>query len=118
MEKIKIVKDGGILAHHTTETPLSHYWQAVWIVLDEDPSEGPAIFRQGDNQLDIEILEVIGGWLVIRQPDKNLAGIIWSDGKYFADLLEDPDGNPVQELADDSQVRNTMPMGKLGSVLF
>lgn len=117
MDKIEIIKEGKILAHHTTEHIRSSYGQSVWCVIDDKPEPGAAQFKQGEKTVNIEIIETRGGWLVVRQPDGNLSGIIWSDGGYFADLIVDTNGSPVRELIDGCQVRNTLPIGDLGSIL-
>ena len=89
MEPITIERNGEVLAHHTTESCLSHYGQAVWIVEDEDPGPGPATWKQGENEQALDVIEVKGGWLIVRQADGYLSGIIWSDGNYYANILED-----------------------------
>lgn len=109
IEPITITKDDEIIAHHTTESVLSHYGQPVWVIEDEDPEPGPAIWKQGDNEVSIEIIEVRAGWLIIRQPDDLLSGIIWSDGNYFANILEDETGIPCKKLRNHGQrIRGTI----------
>lgn len=87
MEPITITKDGTIIAHHTTESCLSHYGQPVWVVEDEDPGEGKAIWSQGENEQPLQIIGVLGGWLIAAQSNGLLLGIIWSDGSYYANLI-------------------------------
>jgi hypothetical protein len=84
---IEILKKGEVIARHTTESHLSHYGQPVWIVENENPGRGKAIWTDGKQELEIKIIGVVGGWLVIQQHDGLYAGIIWSDGNYFADLI-------------------------------
>ena len=110
MEGITITRDGELLAHHTTESSLSHYGQPVWVVELEDPDPGPATWKQGDQEIPLEVIEARGGWLVCRQPDNLLCGIIWTDGTYHADLLVDLEENPVDELAAGVHVRGTLHM--------
>ena len=104
--EIRIKQGENILAEHNTDSPLSHYGQAVWIVQEENPDTGPAEITitqdGGESQtIPMEIVGVFDGWLVARQPDGYLCGIIWSDGSYYADLIEQ-DGEPVQEWKEDS----------------
>jgi hypothetical protein len=95
---IKILKGGEVIAHHTTESNLSHYGQPVWVVENDDPGRGKAIWTDGETELEIKIIGVIGGWLVIQQHDGMYAGIIWSDGNYFADLIVTREGQvPVKQ---------------------
>mgnify|MGYP005665463169 CR=1 FL=1 len=56
----------------------------------------------------LDVLEVRGGWLICRQPNGYLCGIIWSDGSYYADLLEDPHGEPLTEEIPGMRVRGTV----------
>ena len=106
--EIVIERDSEILAHHTTETNLSSYGQPVWVVENEDPDPGPATWRQGENTVNMDIIETRGGWLICRQPDGLLCGVIWSDGNYYADVLVDGDGRPISELVLGCYVRNTV----------
>lgn len=89
MEPITIIQNEKIIAHHTTDSSMSSYGQAVWIIEVEDPEPGHALWRQGDQEVEIIIQGVVGGWLITTQPDGFLTGIIWSDGNYYADLVED-----------------------------
>ena len=111
MEPITISRNGEILAHHTTESSMSHYGQAVWVVEDDDPEPGQVIWQQGENKIRMTIIEVRGGWLVCRQPGGLLCGIIWSDGSYYANLIETRDGRPCKSLYKHGgqQVRGTLP---------
>jgi len=114
MNPITITQRDQVLAHHTTETPLSHYGQPVWIV-EQDPPELPGRihWRQVDGpDLEVQALELRGGWLVCRQADGLLLGIIWSDGNYYADLLENRKGQPVKRLTrrPGLKVRGTLHM--------
>lgn len=100
MPNITIIQNKEIIAHHTTESHLSHYGQPVWIIKNENPDPGLAVFKEleTDTLFDIEIVGVVGGWLVIKQPPTEdmpqlLAGIIWSDGGYYGDLIQTRDGN-------------------------
>ncbi|MGD9975206.1 MAG: hypothetical protein AB7S77_19255 [Desulfatirhabdiaceae bacterium] len=115
---ISITRGKDILANHTTDSPMSHYGQKVWSVVDSEPLPGHALWKQGDNCVDIEIVAVVGGWLVVKQPDGFLAGIIWSDGSYHADLIINADGHPVKKMVKGCHVRDTLPIGELGSILI
>lgn len=88
MNPITITKEGQIIAHHTTDSSMSHYGQPVWTVEDSDPGEGRVIWSQGDNQVEMDVLGVVGGWLVAKQPDGLWIGIIWSDGDYYANVID------------------------------
>lgn len=112
---IQILQNGEVLAHHTTETPLSHYGQAVWVVEVENPGTGRAIWTHGELEFDIQIKGVVGGWLVAQQPDDLLTGIIWTDGSYYANIIEDREtGEAVREASLEElrsgryQVRGTV----------
>jgi hypothetical protein len=124
IKPITIFRGEEILAHHTTASPLSHYGQAVWVVEVYEPDPGPATWRQNDIRIDIVVLETRGGWLVCRQPDGNLCGIIWSDGSYHADLIVDAAGRPCKRLEKNGryQVRHTVKIyddpDDLGAILF
>jgi hypothetical protein len=122
MEKIRISQHGEIIAHHTNESCLSHYGEPVWTIENTEPEPGPAIWQQGENRQVIDILEVRGGWLICRQPDGLLCGVIWSDGSYYAALLEDQDGRPVTELIAGAHVRGTVfdvgDLEDMGAVLL
>ena len=109
-EPITISRGEEIVAHHTTESCLSHYGQPVWVVEQEEVEPGPAIWRQGKRTVDIDILCQRGGWLICRQPDGFLCGIIWSDGSYYAEVLVDQDGNPLKNLQDGARVRGTIQL--------
>lgn len=84
MEKIVIRRAEEILAHHTRHHPTSSYGQPIWVVERDEVAPGDIIWSQGDNEQTLYALGVVGGWLVVRQPNGLLAGIIWSDGHYFA----------------------------------
>lgn len=119
MENIVITKDNKIIAHHTTDSPMSSYGQPVWVVENKDPGPGVATWKQGDNQVTLNILGVIGGFLVASQPDGLLCGIIWSDGNYYANLIVVRDCDlparkdvTIHELANGKfQVRGTVVIG-------
>ncbi len=103
--EIRIKQGENILAEHNTDSPLSHYGQAVWIVQEENPDAGPAeitITPDGGEPrtMPIEVIGVFDGWLVVRQQDGYLCGIIWSDGSYYAEVIEQ-DGEPVQDWEED-----------------
>ena len=106
--EIVIERDSEILAHHTTESCLSHYGQAVWIVEDDNPEPGAAIWRQGETAVPLDIIKTQGGWLICKQPDGLLCGIIWSDGSYHADLIVDANDQPAKEMKAGVHVRNTI----------
>jgi len=88
MQPIAITRGKDILAHHTTDSPHSHYGQTVWQVEDSDPARGPAMWTQGEHVQPLTILGVVGGWLIARQRDGLLCGILWSDGSYYANVIE------------------------------
>lgn len=124
MEPITISRNGKILAHHTTASPMSHYGQAVWVVEVEDPEPGPAVWQQGEKKLRLNILAVRGGWLIAKQPDGLLCGIIWSDGSYYGNLIETRDGRPCKRLykRGGQRVRGTIQVNPddaddLGAIL-
>jgi len=117
MEPIRITRDGEILAHHTTESSMSHYGQAVWVVEEEDVEPGALTWAQGGESVTLEALGVLGGWLVVRQPNGTLAGIIWTDGTYHGGNIVSRDtGEPVEGLTIDDlasaeyQVESAIPM--------
>jgi hypothetical protein len=119
MNPIQIIdNEGTIIAAHTIEHPRSSYGTQIWCIYDESPSPGPAVLKSEGISCPIEIIDVIGGWLVCKRSDGLLFGVIWSDGSYFADLLTDESGEPVKEYRDGLQVRGTVPLGELGSVLI
>jgi len=117
MKEISISRGAEILAHHTPENSMSSYGLADWVILVSDPEPGPATWKQGDKQIEIEIVSVRDGWLIIRQPDKLLAGITWTPGTYFANILEDEAGQPCTKLVEGARVKGTVRLGELGAVL-
>ena len=125
MEPVTISRNGEALAHHTTDSSLSHYGQAVWVVEDESPAPGPVLWQQGEKMIRMTIIGVRGGWLVVRQPGGLLVGIIWSDGSYHANLIETSDGRPCKSLykRGGQRVRGTVQVdpgdpNALGAVLL
>ena len=122
MEPIQIERDGKVLAHHTTETFLSHYGQLVWTIEDASPEPAPVIWKQGHKAIPLHVVELRGGWLVCRQPDGFLCGIIWTDGTYYADLVVDESGEPVQDLKPGCLIRGMVQFDRenpedLGAIL-
>ena len=111
------IKDskGQILAHHTTESPLSHYGQAVWVVEVEDPKPGPIILElkssSDSGPLPLDLIEVKDGWLIAKLPDGYLIGIFWQDGIFYMDYLVDSDFQPIKELGSDVFVKGTLDLG-------
>lgn len=93
MTPIVISQGDKIIAHHTTSSPMSSYGQPVWIIEEANPS-GYVTWRQGDNRVELEVVEVRDGWLICIQPTGEYCGIIWSDGSYYANLLVDRDDMP------------------------
>jgi hypothetical protein len=89
MQPITISRQDAILGHHTTDSPLSHYGQPVWQVEVPEPAPGPAQWAQDDIIQPVTVLGIIGGWLVARQEDGLLCGILWSDGGYYAEVVEE-----------------------------
>lgn len=123
MEPNKIEMEKEIIAHHTTQTYLSHYGQSVWVVENENPEPGPVVWRQGEMTIPLDILETRGGWLICKQPDGLLCGIIWTDGSYYADLLVDAEDQPTMEMKPGLHVRNTIHFDRddqedLGAILI
>jgi len=120
---MKITRNDEVLAHHTTESCMSRYGQEVWVVEDEQPEPGPVMWHHEEKQAELDALGVLDGWLIVRQPDDYLAGIIWSDGCYHADLIVDADGEPVSGIsledlaAGGYQVSGTIQVGQLGSIV-
>jgi len=110
MEPIRILKNEKVLAEHTTASPMSHYGQPVWVVYNDDPEPGKALWVQGDNKVVIEIVCTKGGWLIVRQPDGLLAGIIWSDGNYYANLLLDQQNQPCKDIKAGNHIKGTIVM--------
>jgi hypothetical protein len=92
-------------------------------VEDENPGQGPVTWEQGENRQELEIIEKRGGWLIVRQMDGYLAGILWSDGSYHAELLEDQEGFGVKKIEDGYQIRGSIKVNPenpqdLGAMLF
>jgi hypothetical protein len=117
MNNIKITRGDKTLASHSTDSPLSHYAQAVWVVEVEHPEPGPATWAQeGGPSMTVDILIVDDGWLICRQPDGLLIGILWSDGSYYAECLIDKKGRTSKRLRNGLSVRGTIQVGsKYGS---
>jgi hypothetical protein len=105
MEMVTISRQVGktdqILARHSTDGCRSSYGQAIWHVLEPDVTPGKAVWRQGTRIEPLTVLGVVGGWLVARQRDGLLCGILWSgDGCYYANLIETRrDGQPVRAIS-------------------
>ena len=123
MTPITIKRNSKILAHHTTESPLSHYGQSVWVVEDPDPTPGPITWQQGETKYTLDLLEIKGGWAIVRQPDEYLAAIIWSDGTYYADMLIDWDRDLITDPRPGMHVRGAVVMDPdnpddLGAILM
>ena len=109
---------GDLLAEQTTSHALSHYGSLIWSILDPEPCAGPAIWQQGANRQEVDVLELRDGWLIVRQHSGVLAGIIWSDGSYFADVLIDGNGNAATELQDGLRVKGAVQIGSdMGAVI-
>ena len=125
MKPIEIVSsDGRMLAHHTTESSLSHYGQPVWQI-EEDPEPGAELrWIQGEIEHTLTVVGLVDGWLVVRQANDVLSGIIWSDGTYRADLIVDRETEEPAPLDADLRsgrflVRGTVPFPDsiLGAIL-
>ncbi|MFB3901920.1 MAG: hypothetical protein ACE15E_00565 [Acidobacteriota bacterium] len=103
---ITITQNSQVIAHHTTDSPLSHYGQPVWVI-EQDPDLPGEIHwsQKGGGECRLQALELRGGWLVCRQPGGFLVGIIWSDGTYYAELLEDRAGRPIKRLTRRAGLR-------------
>ena len=119
MDSIKITQNGKILAEHSVDSPLSRYGLPVWTILEPEPSPGAALWIKGAAKQWIVIIGVRDGWLVVKQQDGLLCGIIWSDGTYYANLIVNVDGRPVRGLVDVEglHVGGTIALGGLGSIL-
>jgi hypothetical protein len=116
MKAITISRGDQILAHHTTDSCLSHYGQAVWVVEVLQPSPGPAQWEQDGKKQTINIIDAREGWLVVRQAKDYLCGIIWSDGEYYGNLIL-KNGKPVKKLTNGCRVKGAVPLGELGSLV-
>ena len=119
MGALHIERNGEILAHFTTESCLSHYGQPVWVVENESPEPGPAIFHNEGKTSTLKILGVVGGWLVVKQ-EESFAGVLWSDGSYYAGAITGPKDEDItlDDLqSGEYQVDGTLPIGTLDSVL-
>jgi hypothetical protein len=119
-EPIRITRLGtaDLLAEQTTSHALSHYGSLIWSILDPEPCAGPAIWQQGANRQEVDVLELRDGWLIVRQQSGVLAGIVWSDGSYFADVLIDGNGNAATELQDGLRVKGAVQIGSdMGAVI-
>lgn len=102
MEPIRIERDGQILAQHIIEHPASDYVQPVWVIEDKDPEPGPAVWIQGDDRYELDIIGVVGGWLVCRRPESPLWGIAWKNGPFHGDVIEDREtGSAVGDITLD-----------------
>jgi hypothetical protein len=91
-----VTGDGILLAHHTTEHPLSCYKTLIWSV-EKTPEQGTEILwtRGGDSHM-LTVVGLVGGWLVVRQANGVLAAILWIDGSYRAGLIVDREtGEPA-----------------------
>ena len=120
------IKDskGQVLAHHTTESCLSHYGQAVWVVEDPDPEPGKATWTDGKDVHEIDILKTQGGWLLCTiDDDPRIIGIIWSDGSYYAAYALTKDGyiatdpNMIAAIAGTIRINPSDP-DDLGAILM
>ena len=114
-QPITITQDNKLLAHHTSEHSNSSYGQLVWSIADRNPRIGPIDWEQNDSHQSLYALGVLGGWLVARQTDGLLVGIIWSDGDYFANFIDNKrTGEPATNLSlydlesGDYQIRDTL----------
>jgi len=117
-QSIQIKQGNEVIAEHRTDHPNSRYGTLVWTIHNEAPTPGKGTFLHGETVVPLEIIGVQDGWLIVREESGHLAGVIWSDGSFFADVIIDENGNPVTELSDGCQVRGTLPVGGLGSILF
>lgn len=119
MQPITITQGNTVLAHHTTAHPRSSYGQSIWSIEVPAPATGPATWRQGGESHELVIIGPHDGWLVCRQADGRLCGIIWSDGSYYANLLVTKAGRPVKTYRPGLQVRGSIrfPDTELGAIL-
>ena len=64
MERISITRNGEVLAHHTTDSPLSHFGQPVWVVEQEEVDPGKVQWCQGSQELTLNALarSAVGWW--------------------------------------------------------
>lgn len=116
MNPITITRGEVILAHHTTESSLSHYGEPVWVVEDENPDSGPVKWEQvGGITMEIDIIGVTDGWLIARQSDGLIIAIIWSDGSYYAECVVDQNDQAysgefdLENIPEGAHVRGTIP---------
>lgn len=119
MDGITITQGDAVLAHHTTEHPRSSYGTLIWCIEAEEPEPGPAEWQQGDTKTTLDVIGLYHGWLVVRQADGFLCGIVWSDGSYYAETLVDENDEPATEYRDGLRVLGTikMPGSPLGAIL-
>ena len=123
MKAITIYRGDTVLGHHTTDSSMSHYGQPVWQIEDDEPEPGPATWHQDGQNIYMDIIGVIGGWLVCRQPGGLLIGIIWSDGNYYAEcIVKQATGKPIRRgklTSGQYEVRGTIPFPEspLGAIL-
>jgi len=109
-----VTLDGRLLAHHTTEHPSASHDTLIWTV-EETPEEGAEVFwTQGEIRHRLTVVGVVAGWLVVRQANGFLVGILWSDGSYRAGLIVDRETDaPALADADLTSgkytVRRTVP---------
>jgi hypothetical protein len=119
-----VTLDGTLLAHHTTEHPLSTHDTLIWSV-EATPEEGDEIFwTQGEDSYVLTVVGVVAGCLVVKEENGLLVAIIWRDGKYRAGLMVDREtGEPAPADADlpsgEYTVRGVVPLpgSILGAVL-
>jgi hypothetical protein len=62
--------------------------------------------------MEIELLGFVGGWMLARQPDGFVIGIIWSDGSYYADFVIDKDDNTYQEPNELHDVQRALKLAR------
>jgi hypothetical protein len=119
MKPVTITQNGKVIAEHTTDSPLSHYGQSVWVVQEPEPSPGAATWLSGAVEMQIDIICVRDGWLVCKQHDGLLCGIIWSDGDYYANLLVDKNDVPARKWKNSGLhvLGAVLAFGGLGSIL-
>ena len=103
MDKITLEQEGKILARLTTDAPMSSYDQPVWVVEEETPDYGEAVFivHDDDEEIKIEILTIVRDWMVFTQSDGFIYGVIWSDGRFHIGPILDGDRNLQTELTND-----------------
>lgn len=123
MGSVTIERAGEIIAHHNESKVLSKRGNPLWSTEESNPAPGKVVWKHDGNNLELNALGVVDGWLVVEQPEGYLNGIIWRDGTYYADLIVDrKNGRPVKGLTlkevgqGDYRIKGTTLPGGLGNI--